>query len=74
MLPDLQSKLNTYLNYVTNGQLKADYPQVSGEPVRIELRCAYPPGEREEKFLDIAVRNHFRPAKIGLAWKLIVTS
>jgi len=71
LLPDLESKLNGYLNYVTSGQLIADYPKLSGEPVRIELRCANPPGKREVEFLDIVVRNHFRPEKIDFNWRRI---
>jgi Family of unknown function (DUF6572) len=71
LLPDLQAKFETYLNYVVSGQLKADYPATTDVPVRIELRCAYEPGERERKFIDIVVSNHFRPEKIGFAYKLI---
>lgn len=71
LLPDLQEKLNLYLNYVTDGQLRIDYPETSAAAVQIELRAAYPPGERESQFLDIVVRNHFRPEKISFSWKLI---
>lgn len=71
LLPDLQEKLNLYLNYVTDGQLAIDYPEASAAAVQIELRSAYPLGERERQFLDIVVRNHFRPEKISFSSKLI---
>ena len=71
LLPDLQEKLNVYLNYVTSGQLISAYPETSTASVKIELRSAYPPGEREKKFLDIVVRNHFRPAGIDFSWRVL---
>jgi hypothetical protein len=71
LLPDLQAKLNTYLEYVTSGQLKADYAEASKASVQIELRCTYPLGTREKEFLDIAIRNYFRPENIEFSWNLI---
>ena len=68
LLHDLQAKLNTYLNYVTSGQLKTDYPEVAGKPVKIELRSSYPPGSREREFIDIVVKNHFQPEGIDFGW------
>lgn len=71
LLPDLQAKLNTYLDYVTSGQLKADYPETATSSVRIELRTTYPPGNRETEFLNIVVRNYLRPERIEFGWQLI---
>lgn len=33
LLPDLQDKLNTYLEYVVSGQLSGDYPDLAGSSV-----------------------------------------
>jgi hypothetical protein len=74
LLPDLQEKFNTYLTYVTEGQLASDYPQVVDLPIEIELRCSTPPGEREEEFLRIVTKQHLKPAGIGFSWKLIKTA
>lgn len=71
LLPDLQAKFETYLNYVTSGQLKADYPIVITDPVRIELRCAQEPGQRERELIDIVVRNYLSPEGIAFTWRLI---
>jgi len=71
LLPDLQEKLNTYFRYATGGQLVADYPQVAGKPVRIELRASSTPGEREMEFFRIVTTRHFAPAGIAFAWKVI---
>ncbi len=71
LLPDLQAKLNTYIAYISEGQLKADYPDVAELPVEIELRSSTPPGKRELAFLDIVKRKHLKPAAIGLSWRLI---
>jgi hypothetical protein len=45
-----------------------DYPALAGKRVRIELRSAYPLGEREASFLEIVVREHLEPADIEFAW------
>ena len=71
LLPDLQAKLETYLNYVVLGQLRAGYPAVANHPVTIELRCAAEPGERERTFLDIVMRRHLLPENIAFRWRVI---
>jgi hypothetical protein len=68
LLPDLQAKMNTYLAYVTTGRLANDYPVAANKSVDFQLRCSYPPGEREEEFFDIVQRRHLRPAGIGFEW------
>lgn len=70
-LPDLQEKLNTYLRYATAGQLAVDYPRMAGKPVRIELRAASAPGERELEFLRIVTARHLKPAGISFRWRVI---
>jgi hypothetical protein len=74
LLPDLQWKMNTYFSYVVDGRLIADYPALEGERVRIELRCAYPPGDRETEFIDIVSREHLKPAEIDFRWAPIKAS
>lgn len=71
LLPDLQRKLNTYFRYATAGQLAADYPQMAGKPVRIELRATTAPGERELEFLRIVTAHHMEPAGISFLWRVI---
>jgi hypothetical protein len=70
-LHDLQAKFNAYLDYIVSGRLEADYPQVAGKRVKIELRSSYPPGARELEFMDIVVRNHFKPEGIDFGWSEI---
>ena len=38
-LMSLQHKVNTYVAYVLDGQLSAQYPQVAGRPWRIVVAC-----------------------------------
>lgn len=55
-LPQLQAKLNSYLDYVIDGFMVDDYPDYGDKPVRFELECAVRPGDREQGFLT-AFRN-----------------
>jgi hypothetical protein len=74
LLPDLQAKMNTYLQYAVKGGLARDYPAVAGKSVELQLRCSYPLGEREEQFVDIVRRQHLDPAGVGFQWVLIGAS
>ena|ERR1043165_5372751 len=74
LLPDLEAKVNTYFYYVTAGRLVADYPNMADKRVDFQLRCSYPPGTREEEFLDIIRRRHLEPAGIDFQWVPIATS
>lgn len=56
-LQELQDKLNNYLGYVLEGYLVKEYPEYEGKPVRFELDCVEPPGERERGFMT-AFRNY----------------
>ena len=71
LLPNLQEKFNTYFSYATSGRLAADYPQMIGKPVRIELRAASAPGDRELEFFRIVTAHHLEPAGIFFVWKVI---
>lgn len=71
LLPDLQEKLDTYFRYATGGELVADFPQLAGRPVRIELRATSAPGERELELLEIVLARHLAPAGIAFAWRVI---
>ncbi len=70
LLPDLQDKLNTYIDYAESEKLLADFPSSKGKKVRIELRCASAPGARELEFLSIVERNHLGPLGISFRWRL----
>src|SRR5262245_40772589 len=71
LLPELQSKLNTYLDYVVTGQLERAYPQLSLKRVNIQLRSAEALGPRELKLLNIVARQHLAPRGIRLTWKVV---
>lgn len=55
-LPQLQAKLNSYLDYVIDGFMVDDYPDYGDKPVRFELDCVASPGDREQGLLN-AFRN-----------------
>jgi hypothetical protein len=38
----LQEKVNSYLGFITDGQMKSFFPQSAGKPVKIELHCDRP--------------------------------
>jgi hypothetical protein len=71
LLKDLQAKFNTYLAYISNGQLAADFPDLRGKPVHIQLRASAPLGPREIEFLRIVSEYHLAQRGIWLSWKLI---
>ncbi len=71
LLPSLQEKLNTYLTYVTSGQLYVSYPELKGKKVYFELRTIHPLSKKEMDFLEIVNRMHLEPAGIGFNWRII---
>jgi uncharacterized protein DUF6572 len=71
LLEDLQEKLDCYLSYVLDGQLKEDYPHLAGKAVHIQLGTRHPPGERELEFLRQVAGRHLRPAGLTLSWKVL---
>jgi hypothetical protein len=71
LLIDLETKLNTYLAYISNGQMAADFPNLRGKPVHVQLFASAPPGPREIEFLRIVSGQHLTPRGIWLSRKLI---
>jgi hypothetical protein len=42
----LREKINSYTGYIVDGSLVKQYPEISGQPVKIQLNCSEaPPGE-----------------------------
>jgi hypothetical protein len=50
----LQEKLNAYVSFILDGELKDNFPDLVGKPVRIELRAVHEPSERAMGFLGRA--------------------
>ena len=71
LLPELQAKFNTYLDYVTTGQIRQGYPDLGGKPVHIQLRSVEPPNAREREFLRIVAKKHLGPKGIRLSLRVI---
>ena len=53
-LCQLQEKLNAYVSFILDGEMKENFPHLLGKPVRIELRTAYEPPQRAMDFLGRA--------------------
>lgn len=71
LLPDLQSKLNTYLAFVLDGQLAEECPEYLGRRLCIDLRTVFPLGPREIEFLNIVREGHLKDHDIELRWSVI---
>ena len=50
----LQEKLNAYVSFILDGEMKENFPHLLGKSVRIELRTSYEPSERALGFLGRA--------------------
>jgi hypothetical protein len=48
----LQTKLNTYFEFVSTGQLVEDYPQAAGRPLRLDVIARFSPPRAAEKFFE----------------------
>jgi hypothetical protein len=66
----LQEKLNAYVSFILDGELKDNFPHLAGKPVRIELRAVHEPSERAMGFLGRA-RDQLALQEIGLEVVLI---
>jgi len=66
----LQEKLNAYVSFILDGELKDNFPHLVGKPVRIELRAVHEPSERAMGFLGRA-REQLALQEIGLEVVLI---
>jgi hypothetical protein len=51
---ELQEKINSYVSFASDGQLTEKYPELTGRPVRLELRCVGSPDSKTASFLDMA--------------------
>lgn len=69
-LYQLQEKLNAYVSFILDGEMKEAFPHLVGKPVRIELRTAHEPPRRAMEFLDRA-RAQLDHQEIGLEVVLI---
>jgi hypothetical protein len=50
----LQEKLNAYVSFILDGEMKENFPHLQGKPVRIELRTSEEPSEKALGFLGRA--------------------
>jgi len=66
----LQEKLNAYVSFILDGEMREQFPHLLGKPVRIQLRTAFEPPQRAMGFLDRA-RNQLTLQEIGLDVVLI---
>ena len=71
ILLDLQRKFSTYLTYALDGQLREDYPEMTGKPIRFELRTDFEPTAREQQFFDIVTRAYLAPEGFTFRWQLL---
>ena len=69
-LYQLQEKINSYAAYVRDGEIREKYPQVSGRPVRLELRCASLPDPKTAAFLEV-VRTRLQDERLAFSVKQI---
>jgi len=51
-LRQLEDKFNSYLGYVLDGHLAAQYPQYAGKAVRFQIDCADNPRAQDRPFLS----------------------
>jgi hypothetical protein len=66
----LQEKLNAYVSFILDGEMKDNFPHLLGKPVRIELRTSFEPSERALGFLGRA-RDQLALQQISLEVVLI---
>jgi hypothetical protein len=69
-LYQLQEKLNAYVSFILDGEMKEAFPHLAEKPVRIELRTSFEPSERALGFLGRA-RDQLALQQIGLEVVLI---
>lgn len=61
----LQEKLNAYVSFILDGEMRDSFPHLLDKPVRIELRTAEEPSARALEFLGRA-RDQLALQQIGL--------
>jgi Family of unknown function (DUF6572) len=60
-LRQLEDKFNSYLGYVLDGHMAAQYPQYAGKSVRFQIDCASNPRPEDRPFL--AAMSNFAAAE-----------
>lgn len=53
----LQEKLNAYASFLLDGEYEADFPQLVGKPIVIQLRTVNRPSDRALEFVDRASKQ-----------------
>lgn len=71
LLPDLQDKINAYLNFALGGQLANYDPTLKGKPLHIQLSTVHAPTARETQFFDILCSQVLTPRGIRFSWELV---
>jgi hypothetical protein len=61
----LQEKLNAYVSFILDGEMRESYPELDGKPVEIQVRTVYEPSGQALEFIDLA-RNQLELQGIGL--------
>jgi hypothetical protein len=69
-LYQLQEKLNAYVSFILDGEMKESFPHLADKAVRIELRTAHEPSEHALGFLERA-RHQLSLQQISLEVVLI---
>ena len=69
-LYELQEKINSYSAFVRDGEIREKYPELTGRPVRLELRCVGVPDPRTAHFLEL-VRSRLQEERLGFSVKQI---
>jgi len=64
----LQTKLETAVSFVADGQLEREYPEVAGLGRRIHIRTDHPLGESEQALVEAAAEHWCEPEGIVLSW------
>jgi|SRR5262245_16619263 len=49
----LQERFNAYVSFLLDGEMAEAHPELTGKPVRIELRCAHMPDSRALELLGL---------------------
>jgi len=66
LVPELQEKFLTYLDFVEHGFLAKKYPKLAGKPVRIRLDSRHARGKLEMDFLAAAKSQWLESLGISL--------
>ena len=70
-LMQLQTKINSYLSFVLDGQFAQNYPEYKSKQLAFQLNCALPPDDRSLRFLN-EVKGAL--SEYGIDWVVKVQS